>query len=184
MPSVLITTSRRTSNRVRSFVRDLSTVIPDSERFNRGSLNQEELFARVHQTGAQAIIVVTIFRGNPDALMFYNEQGDLILEVNIESAILRREVNRTKTPRIHEISYLCVRPESNEETRILSNFLSSLFNVDAMEMSDIPLLENGDHQAVSWLESTGSRIIWTYYHARTGNEIGPRVRIKSIKSNF
>ena len=47
MPSVLITTSRKTSNRVRTFVRDLWATIPDSERFNRGGLGLKELAARM-----------------------------------------------------------------------------------------------------------------------------------------
>ena len=65
MPSLLITTSRRTSNRVRSFSRDLWSVLPGTERFNRGGMGLTELVSRIHNSGAQAALVISIWRGNP-----------------------------------------------------------------------------------------------------------------------
>ena len=182
MPSLLITTSRRTSNRVRSFIRDLSTVFPNSERFNRGSLSQDEIFARIKQSDAKGLIIVTIFRGNPDLMMIYDYEGNLILDLKIESAILRREIVRQKSVRSNEAVYLCFTPESSKLATELITLLSSILNLDPIETSTIPLIDRGNNDFIVSIDIKGKDIIWTHYQASTGIEIGPRIRIRHLKS--
>ena len=182
MPSLLITTSRRTSNRVRSFIRDLSTVFPNSERFNRGSLNQEEVFARIRQSDARGLIIVTIFRGNPDSMMVYDIDGNLILDLKIKSAILRRELVKKKIARSIEAVYLCYTPESSKVATNLISFLSSILNLSPIETSTIPLIEDGNTNFIVSVDIKGKNVIWTHYQANTGLEIGPRIRIKNVRS--
>ena len=182
MPSLLITTSRRTSNRVRSFIRDLSTVLPGSERFNRGSMNQDELIARINQSGARAAIVVTIRKGNPSILNMIDPSGDPILTLDMESAALRREVLKKEGPRIVRINSIASKIGSSEFTHLLSSTIASLLGLNSQKLKKQPEPNNkGSNAVVIWFEDIDSEtVLWTHYHAKDGVEIGPRIRVVDV----
>ncbi|MGY5853084.1 MAG: Brix domain-containing protein [Candidatus Thorarchaeota archaeon] len=182
MPSLLITTSRRTSNRVRSFVRDLSTVLTGSERFNRGSMNQDELVARINQSEARAAIVVTMRKGNPSILNMIDPSGNVILTVEMESATLRREVLKNEGPRIVRIDTIASKIGSSEFTRLLSSTIASLLGLESQELERQPdPYPKGTNAVVIWFEDIDSeKVLWTHYHANNGVEIGPRIRVVNV----
>ncbi|MGY5876061.1 MAG: Brix domain-containing protein [Candidatus Thorarchaeota archaeon] len=182
LPSLLITTSRRTSNRVRSFVRDLSTVLTGSERFNRGSMNQDELIARINQSEARAAIVVTMRKGNPSNLNMIGPSGDIILTVEMESAALRREVLKNEGPRIVRIDTIASKTGSSEFTLLLSRTVASLLGLESQELEKQPdPSPKGKNAVVLWFENISSeKVLWTHYHANDGVEIGPRIRVVDV----
>ncbi len=182
MPSILITTSRRTSNRVRSFVRDLWTVLPGTERFNRGGMSIAELSSRIKQSRASAAIVVSLFKGNPRSLQILSPDGEQIMEVRMESAKLRREVTSLRKPKIHTIHSITVQSGAGEQTRRIAEMLSNLLDAPIAESMEIVAVgSKGTNEVVVWLQDfpTG-KTIWTHYHAKDGLEIGPRMRITSV----
>ena len=182
MPSILITTSRRTSNRVRSFVRDLWTVLPGTERFNRGGMSIAELSSRIKQSRANAAIVVSLFKGNPRSLQILSPDGEQIMEVRMESAKLRREVTSSRNPKMHSIHSITVQSGAGEQTRRIAEMLSNLLAAPIAESMEIVAVgSKGTNEVVVWLQDfpTG-KTIWTHYHAKDGLEIGPRMRITSV----
>ncbi len=182
MPSILITTSRRTSNRVRSFVRDLWTVLPGTERFNRGGMSIAELSSRIKQSRASAAIVVSLFKGNPRSLQILSPDGEQIMEVRMESAKLRREVTSLRKPKIHTIHSITVQSGAGEQTRRIAEMLSNLLDAPIAESMELVAVgSKGTNEVVVWLQDfpTG-KTIWTHYHAKDGLEIGPRMRITSV----
>ncbi|MHA1588813.1 MAG: hypothetical protein ACTSV9_08595 [Candidatus Thorarchaeota archaeon] len=182
MPSILITTSRRTSNRVRSFVRDLWTVLPGTERFNRGGMSIAELSSRIKQSRASAAIVVSLFKGNPRSLQILSPDGEQIMEVRMESAKLRREVTSLRKPKMHTIHSITVQSEAGEQTRRVAEMLSNLLDAPTVESMEIVAVgSKGTNEVVVWLQDfpTG-KTLWTHYHAKDGLEIGPRMRITSV----
>ena len=182
MPSILITTSRRTSNRVRSFVRDLWTVLPGTERFNRGGMSIAELSSRIKQSRASAAIVVSLFKGNPRSLQILSPDGEQIMEVRMESAKLRREVTSLRKPKIHTIHSITVESGAGEQTRRIAEMLSNLLDAPIAESMELVAVgSKGTNEVVVWLQDfpTG-KTIWTHYHAKDGLEIGPRMRITSV----
>lgn len=183
MPSVLITTSHRTSNRVRSFTRDLMSVLPGSERFNRGGMSLEELAARTKQSGAKALLIVTILRGNPHELQVLSASGTTVLSALIESAQLRREVLPSRGPRINGLSEIVIGSPCSTQAQQIGETMSSLLDAPLMAPGSVgPIGEKGINRAImEFHDLPQGRLIWTHYHAYDGMEIGPRIRIFSIR---
>ncbi|MHA2157627.1 MAG: hypothetical protein ACXABN_05840 [Candidatus Thorarchaeota archaeon] len=181
MPSLLITTSRKTSNRVRTFARDLWTVFPNSERFNRGGLGLSEMAARVGQSGAKAALIISMWKGNPSILSFTSSTEEELASIKIEMAMLRREVNASKK-RINGVSGVFVEAQSSDKTHVLGEILSEMLDLDLMEVSHIDTTDLDPGQSMIWLQDTTSgKILWTHYHTTDGVEIGPRIRVTSLR---
>ena len=182
MPSILITTSRRTSNRVRSFVRDLWTVLPGTERFNRGGMSIAELSSRIKQSKASAAIVVSLYKGNPRSLQILSPDGEQLMEVRMEMAKLRREVTSLRNPKMHTIHSITVQSGAGEQTRAIAEMLSKLLDTPIAESTVIVAVgSEGMNKVGVWLQDLpNGKTLWTYYHAKDGLEIGPRMRITSV----
>lgn len=185
LPSLLITTSRKTSNRVRSFSRDLCTALSGTERFNRGGIGLQELSARIHTSGANGAVVISMRRGNPSLLVFMNQMGKEVYTVKMESAKLRREVNPGGRVRTAGIAGVFIKTGSSEKTRDLGEILGSLLNLETVELADPGDATVDENWSMIWLEDLPSgKILWTHYHSTNKVEIGPRIRVASIRRNI
>jgi len=69
--SILVTTSHRPSQRVRSFVKDLVSVLPNAVKLTRGKATLEELYYEAVARGAKRVIIVNVWKGNPGSLRVY-----------------------------------------------------------------------------------------------------------------
>ena len=181
MPSLLITTSRKTSNRVRTFTRDLWTVLPSTERFNRGGLSLSELAARVGQSGANAALIISMWKGNPSILNFTSSEEEELASIKVEMAMLRREVNTSKK-RINGVAGVFMESQSSDKTRVLGEIFSEMLDLELKEVSHIDSTELDPGQSLIWLQDASSgKILWTHYHTTDGAEIGPRIRVTSLR---
>ncbi len=96
--SVLVTTSHRPSQRLRSFVKDLAAVIPGAVRINRGKSSLRDLFYDALTVGARRVVIVSSWKGNPGSISVYEpvegaEPGlRRILLIRLSGAVLRREI--------------------------------------------------------------------------------------------
>ena len=181
LPRLLITTSRKTSNRVRTFARDLWTVLPNTNRFNRGGQGLSEIAARVRLSGAHAALIISMWKGNPSILSFTSPTEEELASIKVEMAMLRREVSTSKK-RINGVAGVFVESNSSDKTRSLGDLLA--FFLD-LELVEVPLLDTTTQepgQSVIWLQDTTSgKILWTHYHSTDGSEIGPRIRVTSLR---
>lgn len=179
---LLITTSRRTSNRVRSFVRDLSFVFPGSERFNRGSMSMAELKARLKQSDADAALVVTTYRGNPGRLRIYFSDDDTAI-VQLSGCVLRREVLPDSDVRVNKIVRLSVSSKPSELTKNMADLLKRMTGMDWVEESAVyPLGPEHSNNTILRLQDAASGMtVWTYYHALDAVEIGPRMTVSALR---
>ncbi|MCJ7817937.1 MAG: Brix domain-containing protein [Candidatus Thorarchaeota archaeon] len=182
MPSLLITTSRRTSNRVRSFAHDLTSVLPGSERFNRGGMGLTELISRIRQSGAQAALVISIWRGNPGELTILAPDGEEILKLRLESALLRREIDSSNTGRVGSIEGVGVKIGSSESVRDLAGSFAELLSLNIEELSDPSERRTEKNRTLLWFEDAPSeKILWTHYNTKDLSELGPRIRVSSVR---
>ncbi|WP_131159729.1 Brix domain-containing protein [Aeropyrum pernix] len=110
---ILVTTSRRPSPRVRSFVKDLSATIPGAFRFTRGHYSMEELAREAIIRGADRIVVVGERRGNPGIIRVYAVEGpgrpDNIVSFIVKGVSLSRE-RRWGLPSLRGDEVLVARP--------------------------------------------------------------------------
>ncbi len=75
MGKVFITTSRRPTTRTRSLLKDLASVIPNAVRIVRGHATLEKLALEAFDVGADRIVVLRNWKGNPKFVDFYEVLG-------------------------------------------------------------------------------------------------------------
>ena len=183
MPNLFITTSRRTSNRVRTFVRDLCTIIPDTERFNRGGMSLSELISRIKQSSAKGVLIVSMFRGNPGTLQLLSPEGTTLFEIKIESALLRREIQTQKPSRIKTNPGVFIKNDSSEETIAFATQFAKILKVPITSVASIEAVEPSKKQEIfMWFQDlSDGKVLWTQYLTLDRIEIGPRVRAFKIR---
>jgi|Deesub1362A_J573_1020465.scaffolds.fasta_scaffold00115_74 rRNA maturation protein Rpf1 len=96
---ILITTSRKPSNRTRSFCKDLQKAIPGSVYKTRGKARLQDL---LHQ---ERTVYVTESKGNPRTIEIY-EKGKRLLHIVITGVKLSREGRRMTEAKIGKLSKL------------------------------------------------------------------------------
>ncbi len=167
---------------MRAFARDLSSVLPGVERFNRGGMGLPELVARINQNGAKAAIVISLWRGNPGEMTILSSKGEEIINIRLESALLRREVNPTGPTRISRVDSVVIKTGSSPSVIALAEDISSLLNVELSEHVDPHDALTDETQSFIWLEDGNSgKIFWTHYNTINGIEVGPRIRVSSVR---
>ncbi|MFX1481996.1 MAG: hypothetical protein ACFFCP_02285 [Promethearchaeota archaeon] len=155
--------------------------MPSTERFNRGGQGLSEIAARVRQHNASAVLIISMWKGNPSTLSFSSSSGDELASINVEMAMLRREVNPAKH-RINGISGVFVEKGSSIKTQAVGQMLASLLDLDLSEASSPDVTSQDPGKCMIWLQDTSSgKVIWTHYHTTDGSEIGPRIKVASIR---
>ena len=183
MSKILITTSRRTSNRVRTFIRDLCTVIPGLERFNRGGMSLSELISKIKQSSAIGALIISMYRGNPGTLQFLSPEGTEVIHIKMESALLRREIQPKKETRIKSIKKIYIQNDSSEETVLVASMIADIVGLSPVSIPSIADFEPGSANAsYMWFQDfSDEKTLWTHYNSVTMTEIGPRVRAFHIR---
>ncbi len=98
---LLITTSREPSKRTRSFVKDLSVVLPHSVRVNRGKATYTELATRATSLGAYGVLIVLEKSGNPSSLLYAEPRGadlEVLFLLKLSGVTLMRELPESQRP--------------------------------------------------------------------------------------
>ncbi len=137
---MLISTSRRPSNRTRSFVKELLGVIPLSFHITRGKKSVEELKDIAVLKGCRRLMIVESKDGNPSALSFMYVDKDNwkwigVIDITVS---LRREMNlHFDESSIEEDMPFFIKGEKDEEFE----FIKDMFYCNEYEEeSDSPTL--------------------------------------------
>jgi rRNA maturation protein Rpf1 len=158
-------------------------MLPDADRFNRGSLSRPELIARISLTSAAGVIIVSLHKGNPGVIEFLDRTGTTVLEALLESAMLRREVQPVRAVRVSKIRGIYVAQGGTKQVTQLAEVLSHL--TAAPIIPDVQYRDPSDNakECDVWLEEQpNGKILWTWYQSKDGTEIGPRIRVASVRS--
>ncbi|MHA1950554.1 MAG: hypothetical protein ACW99G_18970 [Candidatus Thorarchaeota archaeon] len=140
-----------------------------------------EIAARVRLTGANAALIISMWKGNPSILSFTSSDEEELASIKIEMAMLRREVNGDKK-RVNQVSGVFIESPSSDMTRALGEVLSSFLNTELIEVSHIDASTLDPGQTLIWLQDSPSgKTLWTHYHTTNSVEIGPRIRVTSLK---
>ncbi len=133
-PLVLVTTSHRPSQRVRSFVKDLVAVLPCAVKFTRGKATVRDLYYEAAGLRVKRVVVVSTWKGNPGTIWVYEpvEPGEagseggglrLVARIRLRGVRLSRERPGARR-RSGPAAVLGVYPEDNsEEGRLLADTL-------------------------------------------------------------
>lgn len=179
MSSLLVTTSREPSRRTRSFVNDLTRVVPNSVKFNRGKATYEDLATVAKRYSSHGVLMVLERKGNPSALAYLvpGNTTNLIRKylVLISSLKLLREIRGHQTPyNVGKLILNFSRVPQGFPQRVCEVLIEIFRPTLVQETIELP-------EAVE-LEVTGSENIAfaTFYCSSTGRACGPAFSVTKI----
>jgi len=173
---VLITTAYSPSPRTRTFVKDLVSVLPGSSKLSRGKISMELLGAIAADEGADKVIIVKEYHGNPSSLEVYDvvdaelvPRGTIKLKgVTLSSERGKRVYNARKVG-IRAYSLI---PEAQEMAEKLSELLGLPLIEKEEEASEYDLiLDVEPHEA-------GFEVIFRTPGSRA--PVGPSLRVREV----
>ena len=143
-----------------------------------------ELTSRIRQSGAQAALIISIWRGNPGELTILSSEGKEIIKLRLESALLRREIDASNKGRVGTIEGIAVKIGSSTRVWELARFFAELLSLNIDELSDPAEKQTEKNRALLWFEDAISeKILWTFYNTKDLSELGPRIRVSSVRSS-
>nr|WP_320056931.1 hypothetical protein [Metallosphaera javensis (ex Hofmann et al. 2022)] len=116
---IVISSSRDTSSRTRSFLNYLEYIFPFSVKVNRGKRNLEEVFRIARVLGGELLLLVNVFKGNPSSLEVYDViSGERLYHFLIQSLRLRSDYEKISLYNTRRI--LCIRETEYGCTKVNS----------------------------------------------------------------
>jgi U3 small nucleolar ribonucleoprotein protein IMP4 len=172
---ILLTTSRRPTERIRTFCRDLASSIPDVVRVNRGKMSLDGVGEKAIELDADKIIIVDRWHGGHGKISLFQISTGLkpiMPKILLSNIRLKRELNKS-TSRIcaSAITVSSNVPSGIEEAaESLSKFLS------------LPLLSLDDAVkahcvSLHFLVDSSQKLIATFVFLGRMVEIGPRLTL-------
>ena len=83
---MLITTSRKPSQRTRTFARSLERVL-NAKYVNRGKMNLRDVLIKSNQLNFNRIIIISEMKGNPSMMEILSSSGDSLISLNVTVSI-------------------------------------------------------------------------------------------------
>ncbi len=134
---IAIGTTRKPTQRIRTFIKELSRVIPRSTRLTRGKQGFAEFCENASELGATRILLVGAFHGNPGRIGFLNQVGETWEfyppTIIIKSSQLLRDGEHSPPPRIKK---LVVLPDVQTDQR-KSMMLADALNVSCIDRDSL-----------------------------------------------
>ena len=180
--TLLITTSREPTRRIRTLSHDLNRVIPGSQQTNRGKLNHEGVIEEALALGLDRAMFLERWKGAPGKIELHLlRPNDRVYYpvIYLSSVTLQAEIRGNTSIRAGLTASITTRDlQLNRLAEALTSFLQ------------IPLRINDDSSLSTspgfpplpprlFFESRGSRITVTFKNKHDA-EIGPRLEIKKV----
>ena len=165
---ILITTSGRPTQRIRSFCNDLQRVIPNSLRVNRGKLSRTGITEKALEINTYGIIVVERWKGGPGNIKLYVPPfSEVFSTLYLKGVKLQDEVGK----RVVVKKNLVVTVEKNLPSSVkhLAESLSKFLSVQIFE--ELPIYTSPNASVHFSLCKSDVRIAFTM--PPIINEIGP-----------
>ena len=177
--NILLTTSRRPTNRIRSFCRELAGSLPDIVRINRGKLNLDGILEKTLEVDADRVVIVDRWKGGPGKIQLF-----LVKETSLESIPpiiyiqgikLRREFEiKTKPTRSFVIT---TPPKSSFHIEKIAGFLTHFFNIPVLSVKQtVSRYSTSMHVSTD----TSGRIVITFVLLPEFREVGPRISAAKV----
>jgi len=180
---IIVTTSHRPTQRVRSFVKDLVSVLPGAEKLTRGKATLRDLYYEAAARGAQRVIVVSVWKGNPGTLHVYEPleppslELRLMLRIMLEGVRLSRETPGAQRAYGAQSLGVYVPPAASDELHRLADTLArALLASIAIDYDEA--LDRFDVVAV--LDKGRGSIAEVEFRCSSGRVCGPLLRIAGV----
>jgi len=177
---ILLTTSRRPTERMRSFCRELAYSFPDVLRVNRGKMSLDGVAEKAIELGAERAVVVDRRRGQPGAINLFQVTSSGLkpeLPVILVGGVrLRREFN-VPTRRIRASVITYDSKDYDGELEKLVWKLSQFFGLPSLPVNEV----SGEDNLSFHVSFESSRCLkLTFVLLERMIEIGPRVSVSKL----
>ena len=178
-PLILVTTSHRPSQRVRSFVKDLVSVLPRAVKMNRGKATLRDLYYDAVSLGARRVVVVSTWKGNPGTLRVYEpaeppgEGLRQLASIRLRGVRLSRETPGAVRARGTRVLGVYVEEGSGEPQRLLADLLVKAFLARLLLDPETPGVDAVAHVAAR------PGLLAELYFTCGGRRCGPTLRVVS-----
>jgi U3 small nucleolar ribonucleoprotein protein IMP4 len=130
-PKVLITTSRDASSRLRQFVKEMTLIVPGSQRLNRGNYVMTDLMDMARKHDVTDVVVVHEHRGKPDGMIVSHLPHGPTAYFGLRDVILRHDLP-DRPPKVSEARpHLIFHEFDTKLGRRVKSILQALFPVAA-----------------------------------------------------
>lgn len=173
-PKIMVTTSRNPSSKLKQFVKEVSLIIPNAQRMNRGGYEMKQLIEACRANDVTDFIVVHERRGDPDGLVICHLPYGPTAYFTLSNAVMRHDI-----PNIGTMSeaypHLVFHNFKSKLGKRVMNILKYLFPVPKEDSRRIMTFANQDDY-ISFRHHT-------YKKGEGGknvelNEVGPRFEMK------
>ncbi len=175
---IVVTTSRRPTQRVRSFLKDFASVLPNAIRVNRGKATLTDLASYALEIGADRVAIITTRKGNPSSILVYEVSSDSSLKrmhrLVLLGVKLSREYGGSPCPK-HE--KLCI-----DTSSISSGLGEEVAEALTTDFSMIPITSTDEAlpgSIVAVLDDRGEEVI-VRFMKRDKSMCGPRIRVGKV----
>lgn len=172
---IIITTSHKPSPRTRTFAKELSSVLPNSIKLNRGKKTLTDLLIDALSIGANRVIVVHERKGNPSALKIYSVEDKKLKEhitLEITGVALWREltgVSRVYNP--ESIAVECFEDELVElAERIAVGFNAKILYNEKMKTN---------FDVIISLKLRGNTVLLLFINPSINKIVGPILKLRT-----
>ncbi|RLI07175.1 hypothetical protein DRO32_04300, partial [Candidatus Bathyarchaeota archaeon] len=174
MGTIMITMSRRPTRTIRTFCNELAATLPGAVRVNRGKMSLEDVAEKAWEIGADRVILVARWKGNPGKICLY-EVGDEGLRpfpplIYIYGIKLRRDMG-VKLGKVGSLA-VAATPGRERLGRALADFLRAplLAEEEGARSLDVILRVGPDVERYAVMS----------FFRPDGREVGPRVRVRHL----
>jgi len=178
----VLTTSRKPSQRTRSFIRDLVRVIPWSFHFTRGSCSLNDLANELAVLGINRLLIVHEKKGNPSLIKFYKLDEGKLLErdyrIRIKGISLARELRRVRTVFTADSKLQVINQSQSDFGEQLYTMLSLFFKFERKR--ELPRDANMKGIAIIFADTNEGLIILDFQQIESKEMIGPRISISDV----
>jgi rRNA maturation protein Rpf1 len=181
--TLLITTSREPTRRIRTLSHDLNRVIPGSQQINRGKLNHEGVIEEALALGLDRAMFLERWKGAPGKIELHLlRPNDRVYYpvIYLSSVTLQAEIRGNASIRAGLTASITTRDllQLNHLAEALASFLQIPLRInDDSSLSPSPAFPPLPPRL--FFESRGSRITVTFKNKHDA-EIGPRLEIKKV----
>jgi len=171
---IIVTTSHRPSPRTRTFVKELSSVLPFSVKLNRGKKTLTDLLIDALTINANRLIVVHEKKGNPSALKVYVIEDKKLKEYTtfkLVGVALWREL--TNVSRVYNPESIAVEFLEEELAELVEKIT---FSFNAKILYDENLKKEFD--VIVSLKPRNNIVLLLFINPSVNKIVGPILKIK------
>ena len=177
---ILLTTSRRPTNRMRTLCHDLARSIPNVVRINRGKLNLDGIAEKALEFNADRVIIVDRWKGGPGKIKLFQAGPEGLILVPplifVGGIRLQRELEGVRAKPVRSLTITTSHEKSPQVAKIAES-LSGFLNVPASTMD----VAASRYEAAMHVSSGASaQIQITFMLLPQAMEIGPRITVSRV----